>query len=32
VILGFGVLLLVQAFFPKEKEIIKQRIEKMKPM
>lgn len=31
VILGFGVLLLVQAFFPKEKEIIKQRIEKMKP-
>lgn len=29
VILGFGVLLLVQAFFPKEKEIIKQRIEKM---
>jgi threonine/homoserine/homoserine lactone efflux protein len=32
VILGFGVLLLVQAFFPKEKEIIKQRIEKLKPM
>lgn len=32
VILGFGVLLLVQAFFPKEKEIIKQRIEKMKLM
>jgi len=32
VILGFGVLLLVQAFFPKEKEIIKQRIENMKPM
>lgn len=32
VILGFGVLLLVQAFFPKEKEIIKQRIEKMSPM
>ncbi len=31
VILGFGVLLLVQAFFPKEKEIIKQRIENMKP-
>src|SRR5690606_15424802 len=30
-ILGFGVLLLVQAFFPKEKEIIKQRIENMKP-
>lgn len=32
VILGFGVLLLVQAFFPKEKEIIKQRIENMRPM
>ncbi len=27
VILGFGVLLLVQAFFPKEKEIIKERLE-----
>jgi len=27
VILGFGVLLLVQAFFPKEKEMIKERIE-----
>ncbi len=32
VILGFGVLLLVQAFFPKEKEIIKQRIEKIHPI
>ena len=29
VILGFGVLLLVQAFFPKEKEMIKERFEKI---
>jgi threonine/homoserine/homoserine lactone efflux protein len=29
VILGFGVLLLVQAFFPKEKELIKERFEKI---
>lgn len=29
VILGFGVLLLVQGFFPKEKEMIKERIEKI---
>ena len=27
VILGFGVLLLIQAFFPKEKEMIKERLE-----
>lgn len=31
VILGFGVLLLVQGFFPKEKEIIKARFEKITP-
>jgi threonine/homoserine/homoserine lactone efflux protein len=29
VILGFGVLLLIQGFFPKEKEMIKERIEKI---
>ena len=29
VILGFGVLLLVQAFFPEEKEMIKERFEKI---
>ncbi|MEZ4793297.1 MAG: LysE family transporter [Gelidibacter sp.] len=32
VILGFGVLLLVQAFFPKEKEMLKDRIEKINPI
>ncbi|MEO6347862.1 MAG: LysE family transporter [Aquaticitalea sp.] len=32
VILGFGVLLLVQAFFPKEKELIKDRIERINPL
>ena len=32
VILGFGVLLLVQGFFPKEKEMIKQKIEKISPI
>ena len=31
VILGFGVLLLVQGFFPKEKEMIKARFEKITP-
>ncbi|WP_100610503.1 LysE family translocator [Confluentibacter lentus] len=31
VILGFGVLLLVQGFFPKEKEMIKERFEKITP-
>lgn len=31
VVLGFGVLLLVQGFFPKEKEMIKDRIEKISP-
>lgn len=31
VILGFGVLLLVQGFFPKEKEMIKERIENIAP-
>ena len=29
VILGFGILLLIQGFFPKEKEMIKERIEKI---
>jgi putative Mn2+ efflux pump MntP len=29
VILGFGVLLLVQAFFPKEKEMIKEQFDKI---
>jgi len=32
IILGFGVLLLVQGFFPKEKEMIKERIEQMSPI
>ena len=32
VILGFGILLLVQAFFPKEKELIKERLEQMSPI
>jgi threonine/homoserine/homoserine lactone efflux protein len=32
VILGFGVLLLVQGFFPKEKEIIKEKLEKINPI
>lgn len=32
VILGFGILLLVQGFFPKEKELIKERLEKIRPI
>jgi threonine/homoserine/homoserine lactone efflux protein len=32
VIFGFGVLLLVQGFFPKEKELIKERFEKISPI
>lgn len=32
VILGFGVLLLVQGFFPEEKELIKEKLEKMNPI
>ncbi len=32
VILGFGVLLLVQGFFPKEKELIKEKLEKISPI
>lgn len=32
VILGFGVLLLVQGFFPKEKELIKERLEQINPI
>ena len=32
VILGFGVLLLVQGFFPKEKELIKEKLEKINPI
>ncbi|MBT8273125.1 MAG: LysE family translocator [Bacteroidia bacterium] len=32
VILGFGVLLLVQGFFPKEKELIKDKIEQINPI
>lgn len=32
VILGFGILLLVQGFFPKEKEIIKEQLEKINPI
>jgi threonine/homoserine/homoserine lactone efflux protein len=32
VILGFGVLLLVQGFFPKEKELIRDKIEKLNPI
>ena len=31
VILGFGVLLLVQGFFPKEKELLKEKIEQINP-
>lgn len=31
VILGFGVLLLIQGFFPKEKELLKQKLEKITP-
>jgi len=32
VILGFGVLLLIQGFFPKEKELLQERIEKLNPI
>ncbi|MGK0255202.1 MAG: threonine/homoserine/homoserine lactone efflux protein [Mariniflexile sp.] len=32
VILGFGILLLVQAFFPTEKELIKEKLEQMSPI
>ncbi len=32
VILGFGVLLLVQGFFPKEKELLKERLEQISPL
>lgn len=32
VILGFGILLLAQAFFPKEKELLKDRIEQINPI
>ena len=32
VILGFGILLLSQAFFPKEKELLKDRLEKINPL
>lgn len=32
VILGFGVLLLIQGFFPKEKELIKEKLEKINPI
>lgn len=32
VILGFGVLLLVQGFFPKEKELIQEKLENITPM
>ena len=32
VILGFGALLLVQGFFPKEKELLKDRLEKINPI
>jgi threonine/homoserine/homoserine lactone efflux protein len=32
VILGFGILLLIQAFFPTEKEIIKQKLEQISPI
>ncbi|TYA52187.1 LysE family translocator [Formosa maritima] len=32
VILGFGVLLLVQGFFPKEKELIKDKLEQISPL
>ncbi len=32
VILGFGVLLLVQGFFPKEKELLKEKLEQINPI
>ena len=32
VILGFGILLLAQAFFPKEKELIKEKLERISPI
>jgi threonine/homoserine/homoserine lactone efflux protein len=32
VILGFGILLLVQGFFPKEKELIKDKLEQISPL
>ena len=32
VILGFGILLLSQAFFPKEKELLKDRLEQINPL
>ncbi|GAA4305837.1 LysE family translocator [Aestuariibaculum suncheonense] len=32
VILGFGVLLLIQGFFPKEKELIKEKLEQINPV
>jgi threonine/homoserine/homoserine lactone efflux protein len=32
VILGFGVLLLIQGFFPKEKELIKEKLEQISPI
>jgi threonine/homoserine/homoserine lactone efflux protein len=32
VILGFGILLLVQGFFPKEKALLKEKIEKINPL
>ena len=32
VILGFGILLLVQAFFPNEKELIKEKLEQISPI
>lgn len=32
VILGFGILLLIQAFFPKEKELLRDRIEQINPI
>lgn len=32
VILAFGILLLIQAFFPKEKELLRDRIEQIKPI
>ncbi|MCL5127216.1 MULTISPECIES: LysE family translocator [unclassified Algibacter] len=32
VILGFGVLLLVQGFFPKEKELLKEKLEQISPL
>ncbi|WNH08654.1 LysE family translocator [Thalassobellus suaedae] len=32
VILGFGILLLVQGFFPKEKELLKEKLEQINPL